>query len=492
MKSLCKRVFFIILLQLNINAFCQTAINTNGTTTDSSAMLDVKSTNKGALWPRMTLDQRNAIASPADGLMVFCVDCGTDGSLSIFANGAWRTFSACFTPSASAGSNTVSAGQIIWNWTGVAGAAGYKWNTTNGYTSATDMVAATTKTETGILCDTTYSRYVWTYNNCGVSEPVTLSQTISGNSPGTPIADAHTSTQSSIIWNWYPVSGATGYKWNTTDNYATANDMIAATTKTETGLTCNTAYNRYVWAYNDCGYSTPVTLMQSTLICWNCGLPITDGRDGKSYNTVQIGSQCWMTQNLNLGTMITNTAEQLNNGIIEKYCINENELNCNVYGGLYQWAEMVQYLNGASNNTSWNPVPNGNVQGICPAGWHLPTDAEWCTMTIFLDASVNCNIDPVIGLSGTDAGGRMKEEGSTNWASPNTGATNSSGFTALPAGFRNPGGGFYNYQYFGFFWAATGGSPDRTYTREVRYNTAQVSRGHTLKTCGFSVRCLMD
>ncbi len=132
--------------------------------------------------------------------------------------------------------------------------------------------------------------------------------------PNSPATGTHVSSQTQIIWNWTSVSGATGYKWNTTNNYATATDMGTATTKTETGLTCNTAYTRYVWAYNACGPSTVQSLASYTTACpaFVCGQVMTDARDSKTYNTVLIGTQCLMKQNLNFGTMIYLTIEQTN------------------------------------------------------------------------------------------------------------------------------------------------------------------------------------
>jgi hypothetical protein len=160
--------------------------------------------------------------------------------------------------------------------------------------------------------------------------------------------------------------------------------MGTTTTKTETGLTCGTTYTRYVWAYNNCGNSTPLTLNQGTLACpFVCGQPITDSRDAQIYNTVMIGAQCWFAQNLNIGTMLNSTSTQTNNSIIEKYCYNDDAVNRAVYGGLYQWDELMNYTSSSIT------VPSGR-QGICPLGWHLPSDAEWCQLETYLDASINC------------------------------------------------------------------------------------------------------
>ena len=140
---------------------------------------------------------------------------------------------------------------------------------------------------------------------------------------------------------------------------------------------------------------------------------------------------------------------------------------------------MVQYLNGATNATSWNPVPSGPVQGICPAGWHLPTDAEWTTLTTYLGGE-------------SVAGGKMKETGTTHWLSPNTGATNSSGFTALPGGTRDYNGPFLTLTYYGYFWSASEYSTSLAWYRRIDYNYAAVYSYHSNKSYGFSARCLKN
>jgi uncharacterized protein (TIGR02145 family) len=210
---------------------------------------------------------------------------------------------------------------------------------------------------------------------------------------------------------------------------------------------------------------------------WTCGSPVTDIRDGRSYNTVQIGTQCWMKQNLNIGTKIAGASNQTNNSIIEKYCYNDDENNCNTYGGLYQWDEAMQYsaIEGA--------------QGICPSGWHLPTDAEWCTMTQYLDPTVNCGIT---GWSGTNAGGKMKETGVAHWASPNTGATNSSGFTALPGGNRNNNGTFSDLAGTAQFLSSSQVGSSGEWGRYLNSLSGSVYRYTGIKTYGYSVRCIKD
>ncbi|MCB2219865.1 MAG: right-handed parallel beta-helix repeat-containing protein [Bacteroidetes bacterium] len=141
---------------------------------------------------------------------------------------------------------------------------------------------------------------------------------------------------------------------------------------------------------------------------WSCGDPILDSRDGQSYNTVQIGDQCWMAENLNIGDFIYGVNPMDDNLTIEKYCYDDLESNCNIYGGLYLWSEVVSYTTVIG------------VQGICLDGWHVPTMDEFGILTDFV--SNDGNALKAIG-EGTGVG-----EG-----------TNTSGFSALLAGSRNNG-----------------------------------------------------
>jgi uncharacterized protein (TIGR02145 family) len=200
---------------------------------------------------------------------------------------------------------------------------------------------------------------------------------------------------------------------------------------------------------------------------WSCGKNITDARDGQFYSTVEIGTQCWMAENLNVGARINGSIDQTNNSTMEKYCYDDNESNCNTYGGLYQWDEMMQYV-----------ITEG-VQGICSAGWHLPTDAEWTVLTTF--------------LGGEDiAGGKMKETGTAHWISPNTSATNSSGFTALSGGKRNTNGTLSLMGYYGYFWSSTEVFTTSVWYRNLYYLNDNAGRADYTKDYGLSVRCLRD
>lgn len=200
-----------------------------------------------------------------------------------------------------------------------------------------------------------------------------------------------------------------------------------------------------------------------------CGIPFTDPRDQQLYNTVQIGTQCWMAENLNTGTRINGSQAQVNNGVIEKYCYDNQDTHCLIYGGLYQWNEMMQY----------SSTPG--TQGICPPGWHLPTDEETMAMVTFLG-----------GLE--VAGGKMKETGTVHWISPNSGATDVSGFTALPASFRDYLGSFSTpLGERASIWTSTQNGSTYAWDYSIYYNTDDVSRSSgAMKTNGFSARCIKD
>jgi hypothetical protein len=176
MKSIAS--FLLLFLLAGVVSYAQVAITTDNSAPDNSAMLDVKSTSKGFLAPRMTFAQRNAIVSPAAGLMVICTNCNADGTevMSMYLGGKWQNITVtCDVPLAPAeGTHIQSNTQIIWNWNAMPIATGYKWSATNNFATATNMGTATTKTETGLSQGTNYTRYVWAYNACGQSEPVVL------------------------------------------------------------------------------------------------------------------------------------------------------------------------------------------------------------------------------------------------------------------------------------------------------------------------------
>ena len=212
---------------------------------------------------------------------------------------------------------------------------------------------------------------------------------------------------------------------------------------------------------------------------FTCGDPFTDPRDDQIYNTVQIGDQCWMAENLNIGIMINGSEEMTDNGVIEKYCYDNDPENCETYGGLYQWDEMMEYVTDTA------------VQGICPAGWHLHTDHEWKVLEGTVDSQYPVG-DPIwnqTGYRGFDVGLNLKSTSGWNESGNGSGLY---GYEALPGGFRDYNGGFHFLTYNAYFWSSSEYSSSYAWYRSLYYGYDEVYRYYDYKYYGFSVRCLKD
>ena len=195
---------------------------------------------------------------------------------------------------------------------------------------------------------------------------------------------------------------------------------------------------------------------------------VTD-KDGNVYKTVTIGSQVWMAENLkttkylngdSIGTTIPATLG-INGESTPKYqwAYGGNESNVATYGRLYTWYAVTDSRN------------------VCPTGWHVPTNVELTTLTTYLGG------DSIAGI-------KLKETGSTHWISPNTGATNESGFTALPGGYRGYEGSSYFTGYAGYWWSATESDATNAWYHGLYYNGIYEHNLSNSKKVGFSVRCI--
>ena len=202
--------------------------------------------------------------------------------------------------------------------------------------------------------------------------------------------------------------------------------------------------------------------------------------EGQVYNTIQLFSQCWFKENLNVGTMINGSLNQTNNNILEKYCYNDNPDSCTKYGGLYQWDEMMQY------------TTQQGVQGICPPGWHLPTDEEWKVLEGVVDSQygIGDNIWDILGdHRGYDAGMNLKTI--SGWYENGNG-TDLFGFSGLPGGNRYLNGSFDDVGDDGSWWTSTEGSSYAAWRHSLLCYYQEVGRYNINKGGGFSVRCLRD
>jgi len=196
--------------------------------------------------------------------------------------------------------------------------------------------------------------------------------------------------------------------------------------------------------------------------------------DGNVYETVQIGEQLWMKENLkvthyNNGDAITHITNEEHWGSMDEgqYGVYDDEpTNANIYGNIYNWAVI------------------GDIRGICPVGWHVPSDDEYTVLTDFLGGE-------------SVAGGKMKEAGLEHWNYDSDQisleATNESGFTGLPAGHRNTNSGDYIYMgFYGYFWSSTENGSDLAWRRYLFHYSSGVARDTFGKPNGFSIRCLRD
>ena len=724
MKKISILISFILLF--SFAAFAQVGINTTGVQPDPSAGLDVSFTNKGLLPPRVALTGTNSAApvtAPAVGLLVYniavagtspndvkagyyywngskwtpffpppgtnvgdmrfwngtqwiIVPAGTNGQVLTFNNGVptWEIPCSSVPNAPTPGTHIPSPTQIVWNWTPVAGAVGYKWNTANSYATAMDMDTVTTRTETGLTCSTAYTRYAWAYNACGNSTALTMTQTSSvccgssfsishmagavapiaktvtygtvtnipgeaakcwitsnlgadhqatavtdateasagwywqfnrkqgykhdgttrtpsttwissisessdwiigndpcatelgigwriptltewtnvdasgnwtsysgswssalkihaagtlgdadgslsnrgaygsywsntqssatngwflfissntsatyGNSkaygfslrcvrdicwtaPTAPTSGVHVSSPAQIVWNWNTVSGANGYKWNTANDYASATDMGTATTNTETGLTCNTAYTRYAWAYNACGNSTALTMNQATSSCTvTCGSSFTinhvAGAVAPVAKTVTYGtvtnipgetSKCWITSNLGADHQATTVSDATEASAGWYWQFNRKQ------GFKHDGTTRIPnttWITSISESSNWI-LANDPCASELGTGWRIPTSTEW----------VNIN-----------AGGSW-----TNWNGPwnSNLKIHAAGYLVTSNGSLSSRGGYGTYWSSVQYNAANGwnqgfGSGDCTlYTNQ--------------KTYGFTVRCIRD
>ncbi|MEI7620736.1 MAG: FISUMP domain-containing protein [Candidatus Falkowbacteria bacterium] len=209
----------------------------------------------------------------------------------------------------------------------------------------------------------------------------------------------------------------------------------------------------------------PIVCNNNTEFCGftTCGTSGTYGNE--SYPTVSIGSQCWMAKNLNIGTVTSLFSSQENNGVLEKYCSDDDINNCLSYGGLYQWDEAMQYS-----------VSEG-VQGICPIGWHIPTDSDQNTLDQTLN-DTTCNYARSWVWGCANAGTKLQSGGTSN-------------FEALLAGRRDLDGSLDYRTTNAYFWSSTV-SGLNAFCRILINSSSGVNRYGYSRNYGNSVRCLQN
>ena len=245
--------------------------------------------------------------------------------------------------------------------------------------------------------------------------------------------------------------------------------------KGDTGASCSVAEDPANSAYlkMTCGgtsESWPKAMCGSTaydpakLVCKN-GIftALIDVRDSKEYKIVYIGDQVWMAENLNYDVPDNDT----------DVCYSNNPSNCVTYGRLYNWSTAMGI--DASYNSSLYTA-SAKHRGICPAGWHIPSDAEWTALTDFVGGA-------------STAGSKLKA--ASGWNSGGNG-TDDYGFSALPGGYGFSGGSFLNVGSYGYWWSASEHDASYAYYRYMYYDFSDVYRFNSNKASLFSVLCLQD
>lgn len=465
-----KMIVAFIILMATTNGYSQVGVNTDGSSPDNSAILDAKSTSRGFLPPRMNSSQRNAVANPAEGLTIYNTDCK---DLQVFNGTAWIPMgNAGMLPAPGpvtgpAGPCENGAG-VVYSVPPLSGAIGYLWTVPVGSTIVSGQGTTSVTVNLGA---TSGGVFVSAYGNCWRS-PGTLYSINLSPVPGTPVPGTHIPSQTGIVWNWSAVQGAAGYKFNTVNDYSTAEDMGTALTKTETALNCNTAYTRYVWAYGACE-GVPATMTQTTTACpFICGTSVIQvnhvaGDVAPVNKTVTYGTvgdipgtpgKCWITSNLGADQQATavNDATEASAGWYWQF----NRKQGYKHDGVTR-TPATTWINYVYENSDWTSQNNPCTIEL-GAGWRLPTWTEW---------------DNVKAAGGW-----------TNWNGPWSSnlKMHAAGFLSYLHGGLNGRGGS------GAYWSMTQQPTSYDGAVNVLFGSSSYSVQYASKTYGETLRCIKD
>ncbi|NCC88257.1 MAG: hypothetical protein EOM05_10425 [Clostridia bacterium] len=467
METGMKHYFLLALFFLIISSFDLFAqgvsVSESGSVPHESAIMDISSTDKGVLFPRMTTLERDVIDNPAESLVIFNTD---TKCFETYVYGVWQSLwcgtAPCIpssTPSSIIGDLTVCSGNsTILSIDGGSLGTGALWHW---YSSSCGGIVEGEGATLTVAPSVNTTYYARAEGDCGITDCVQATVNVI-SAPTAPIADiASVVSADGFVANWQAVSGATSYFLEVSDNIAFSSfvynvDVGNNLSHTIELLSCASTYYYRVRAVNTCDESdNSNTITVTTDVC-SCnpipcpGTPTVVYQD-YTYNTVQIGTQCWMVENLrntqyNNGSSILESqsdAEWSTTGTTGKYCTPPSG-----NGLFYDF-----YAASSSNN-------------ICPTGWRTPTQSDFNTLVAFIP----------------DASSIMDDN---TWA-----GTNSCGWTGVQGGYRAANGTFYDAQH-GFWWTST--NYDSTMSIDFRlydYFSYQINTYGSLKTRGHYVKCI--
>jgi uncharacterized protein (TIGR02145 family) len=296
-------------------------------------------------------------------------------------------------------------------------------------------------------------RCVMTSNlSCVTNNPASSSKIIMGGTLA-PIVTFTSCFDTITTINAKPIKLKGGIPLGGTYSGPGVNSLSGVYTPSLAGIGTHTITYTYTNAAM-CSALAHIHIINYPLSIVNCGNPITDIRDNKVYPTVQIGSQCWLASNLNYGVILASSQDQRDNCVAEKYCYNDNPMNCTTYGGLYQWDELMLFDETPAD------------QGFCPPGWHIPTENDWNTLFATY-------------INNGFAGSPLKYSGY-------------SGFNALLSGARYINKAWDFQGFVTSFWSSTPRSSTQAWAHGMNEDDPSVSVYPSLKVNAFSVRCIHD
>jgi uncharacterized protein (TIGR02145 family) len=376
----------------------------------------------------------------------------------------------------SEGSGSVSVRGVCWS-----PSANKTIQDTVGITTDGNGIGQFSSTIGGLKPGTTYFIKAYATNNAGTGYGNELTVLMA------PVVPTVTTGNITVVSDTVAVSGGEvlsdggapvterGICWNTVKNPTRSPSSIDPFTKDSMGIgkffsTISLSRKDYNATFYLRAYATnSVGTAYGIEFSFSPAKLLVKDKEGNFYHFVKIGTQIWMVENLK--TTLFNDSSAIdyvedstpwNSRITAGYCWYDNDETTykNTFGALYNW-----YAVGSGN--------------LCPTGWHVPSDSEWSTLSNYLGGV-------------TLSGGKLKETGVLHWKIPNAGATNETGFAALPGGYRTNTGLFENIGNYGHWWSSTPGISNVSFYRYLYYGNSSITSSFVNQKYGLSVKCLKN